>query len=177
MSATESSADFAGDPDGLQRLWTPHRLAYLNKETGITGCPFCVAPERSDEEGLVVARGKNAYVIMNLFPYNTGHIMVCPYRHVATYDLATPEEVAEIGELSQIAMRVLREALGCVGFNLGMNQGEVAGAGIAEHLHQHIVPRWANDANFFPIIAQTKAIPRLLGEVRDTLAQHWPTES
>ena len=176
MVDSESSDDFVGDPDGLDRLWTPHRMVYLNKETGETGCPFCTAPTRSDEEGLIVARGKTAYVIMNLYPYNSGHIMVCPYRHVSTFDLATAEEVAEIGELSQIAMRVLREATGCVGFNLGMNQGEVAGAGIAEHLHQHIVPRWANDANFFPIIAKTKAIPRLLGEMRELLAQHWPAK-
>jgi ATP adenylyltransferase len=91
--------------------------------------------------------------------------------------MASPEEVAEIGHLSQIAMRVLTAATGCVGFNLGMNQGEVAGAGIQEHLHQHIVPRWPNDANFFPIIAQTKAMPRLLGEMRELLAQHWPAES
>lgn len=177
MVTSESSELFAGDTDGMERLWTPHRMVYLNKETGIEGCPFCTAPQRSDVDGLIVARGEHAFVIMNLFPYNTGHIMVCPYRHVATYDLATPAEVAEIGELSQIAMRVLAEALGCVGFNLGMNQGEVAGAGIAEHLHQHIVPRWRNDANFFPIIAQTKAMPRLLGEVRETLAQHWPAQS
>ncbi len=177
MVDAEPSELFPGDPDGMGRLWTPHRMVYLNKETGETGCPFCTAPTRSDEDGLIVARGKTAYVIMNLYPYNSGHIMVCPYRHVSTYDLATPDEVAEIGELSQIAMRVLREATGCVGFNLGMNQGEVAGAGIAEHLHQHIVPRWRNDANFFPIIAQTKALPRLLGEVRELLAQHWPAES
>ena len=177
MVTAESSKEFAGDPDGLDRLWTPHRMVYLNKETGESGCPFCTAPTRSDEDGLIVARGKTAYVIMNLYPYNTGHIMVCPYRHVATYDLATAEEVAEIGLLSQIAMRVLTETMDCVGFNLGMNQGEVAGAGIAEHLHQHIVPRWRNDANFFPIIAKTKAMPRLLGEVRELLAQHWPAES
>lgn len=177
MVTAESSNEYAGDPDGLDRLWTPHRMVYLNKETGESGCPFCSAPTRSDEDGLIVARGKTAYVIMNLYPYNTGHIMVCPYRHIATYDLATAEEVAEIGLLSQIAMRVLTETMDCVGFNLGMNQGEVAGAGIAEHLHQHIVPRWRNDANFFPIIAKTKAMPRLLGEVRELLAQHWPAES
>lgn len=177
MVTAESSDLFAGEPDGLDRLWTPHRMVYLNKETGETGCPFCVAPTRSDEEGLIVARGEHAFVIMNLYPYNTGHIMVCPYRHVATYDQATAEEVAEIGRLSQIAMRVLTKATDCVGFNLGMNQGEVAGAGIADHLHQHIVPRWRNDANFFPIIAKTKAMPRLLGEVRDLLAQHWPAKS
>ena len=173
----ESSELFAGDPDGIERLWTPHRMVYLNKEEDRTRCPFCAAPERSDDDGLIVFRGEHAYVIMNLYPYNSGHIMVCPYRHVATYDLATDVEVAEIASLTQIAMRVLSSATGCVGFNIGMNQGEVAGAGIQEHLHQHIVPRWSNDANFFPIIAKTKAMPRLLGEMRELLAQHWPAES
>lgn len=175
--STESSELFAGDPDGIDRLWTPHRMVYLNKEDDRSRCPFCAAPERSDEDGLVVFRGELAYVIMNLYPYNSGHIMVCPYRHVATYDLATNAEVAEIALLTQTAMRVLAEATGCVGFNIGMNQGEVAGAGIQEHLHQHIVPRWNNDANFFPIIAKTKAMPRLLGEMRELLAKHWPAES
>jgi len=177
MVDAESSDQFPGDFDGMERLWTPHRMVYLNKENAPSGCPFCIAPTRSDEDGLIVARGETAYVIVNLYPYNSGHLMVCPHRHVATYDQATEAEVAEIGLLTQIAMRVLTEATGCVGFNLGMNQGEVAGAGIAEHLHQHIVPRWQNDANFFPIIAQTKALPRLLGEMRDLLARHWPTES
>lgn len=174
---TESSDLFAGDPDGMERLWTPHRMVYLNHEDDRSRCPFCAAPERSDEDGLIVYRGTHAFVIMNLYPYNSGHLMVCPNRHVATYDLATPEEVAEIGLLSQIAMRVLTTATGCVGFNLGMNQGEVSGAGVQDHLHQHIVPRWPNDANFFPIIAKTKAMPRLLGEMRELLAQHWPAES
>jgi ATP adenylyltransferase len=174
VTDAESSGEFAGDFDGMDRLWTPHRLVYLNKETGESGCAFCTAPERSDEEGLVVHRGELAYVIMNLYPYNSGHVMVCPFRHVATYDLATADEVAEIGALTQTAMRVLSDVTGCAGFNLGMNQGEVAGAGIADHLHQHIVPRWRNDANFFPIIAQTKALPRLLGEMRESLANAWP---
>ncbi|PTW91698.1 ATP adenylyltransferase [Microbacteriaceae bacterium MWH-Ta3] len=174
-SRFETSEGHPGTPDGFQRLWTPHRMVYLAQETGHVGCPFCTAPEGSDEDGLIVFRGTVSYVLLNLYPYNSGHVLVCPYRHVATYDQATAEEVAEIGELTQIAMRVLRDVSGCVGFNLGMNQGEVAGAGIEEHLHQHIVPRWRNDANFFPIIAQTKAIPRLLGEVREQLAQAWPT--
>lgn len=177
MTEAESSALFAGDHDGVERLWTPHRLVYLNKEDGQTGCPFCLAVTNTDENSLVVARGELAYVVLNLYPYNSGHLMVCPNRHIATYDLATSAEVAEIGELSQIAMRVLRDATGCVGFNLGMNQGEVAGAGIEGHLHQHIVPRWSNDANFFPIIAKTKAMPRLLGEMRELLASHWPSRS
>ncbi len=173
----ESSDNFAGDPDGLQRLWTPHRMVYLNKEDDRSGCPFCVAPQRSDDDGLIVARGETAYVVLNLFPYNSGHLMVCPFRHIATYDQATPDEVAEIGSLTQIAMRVLTTAIGCDGFNIGMNQGEVAGAGIQDHLHQHVVPRWTNDSNFFPIIAKTKAMPRLLGEMRELLSQQWPGKS
>lgn len=174
---TESNTQFAGDPDGLERLWTPHRMVYLDKTDGQTGCPFCITSDRSDEDALIVHRGEHAFVILNLYPYNSGHLMVCPNRHVATYDLATAVEVAEIGSLTQTAMRVLAEATGCTGFNVGMNQGEVAGAGVQEHLHQHIVPRWSNDSNFFPIIAKTKAMPVLLGEMRECLANHWPNES
>lgn len=173
----EDAAQLAGVPDEFQRLWTPHRMAYIQAgpEPLKHDCPFCAAPDKSDEEGLIVARGETAYVLLNLFPYNSGHLLVCPYRHFATYDDATPEEVAEIGALTQIAMRVLRTVANCDGFNLGMNQGAVAGAGVAEHLHQHVVPRWATDANFFPIIAKTKALPQLLGEVRQTVQEAWPT--
>lgn len=174
---TESASQFAGDPDGLERLWTPHRMVYLDKADGRTGCPFCVSLERTEDDALIVHRGKLAFVILNLYPYNSGHLMVCPYRHVSTYDAATDDEVAEIGSLTQTAMRVLTAATGCAGFNIGMNQGEVAGAGIQEHLHQHIVPRWSNDSNFFPIIAKTKAMPVLLGEMRERLANQWPIES
>jgi ATP adenylyltransferase len=127
----------------------------------------------TNEKALIVHRGKTGYVLLNLFPYNSGHLLVCPYRHVPTYDLATAEEVNEIAELTQQAMRVLSGVSKSHGFNIGMNQGEVAGAGIAGHLHQHIVPRWRNDANFFPIIAETKALPRLLGEVREQIATAW----
>lgn len=172
----ETTATLAGVPDEFQRLWTPHRMAYIQAgpEPLRDECPFCAAPGRSDEDGLIVARGETAYVLLNLFPYNSGHLLVCPYRHIATYDQATPEEVAEIGALTQTAMRVLRSVSRCDGFNLGMNQGSVAGAGVDGHLHQHIVPRWATDANFFPIIAKTKALPQLLGEVREAVASAWP---
>ncbi|MEX1080202.1 MAG: HIT domain-containing protein [Homoserinimonas sp.] len=172
----EGSADFAAVPDAFQRLWTPHRLVYIQEgqQPEEHACPFCLAPARTDEEALIVARGEHAYALLNLFPYNSGHLLICPYRHVATYDEATSEEVAEIGSLTQTAMRVLRQVSSCDGFNIGMNQGRIAGAGIAEHLHQHIVPRWALDSNFFPIIAGTKAVPRLLGEVRDEVAAAWP---
>ena len=173
----ESLDDFAAVPDAFQRLWTPHRIAYIEagQKPGTDECPFCIAPTLSDEKALIVARGEHAYVLLNLFPYNSGHLLVCPYRHVATYDEATPAEVAEIGSLTQIAMRVITAVSHAHGYNIGMNQGQVAGAGIAAHLHQHIVPRWAHDSNFFPIIAGTKALPRLLGEVGADLAAGWPS--
>ena len=171
----EQSSDFAGVPDEFQRLWTPHRLVYIQngQQPADEDCPFCAAPKTTDVESLIVFRGKTCFVLLNLFPYNSGHLLVCPYRHIDTYDKASPEEVAEFGELTQQAMRVLSKVSGAAGFNIGMNQGELAGAGIAGHLHQHIVPRWANDSNFFPIIAKTKAVPRLLGEVRDEIASNW----
>ena len=175
----ENSADMPGVPNSFQHLWTPHRLVYIQngQQPADEDCPFCLGPERPDEESLIVFRGQHAYALLNLFPYNSGHILVCPYRHISTYDLATPDEIAEIGSITQQAMRVLKAVSNCHGFNLGMNQGEVAGAGIASHLHQHIVPRWRNDSNFFPIIAETKALPRLLGEVREQIAEAWSSVS
>jgi len=139
-------------------------------------CPFCAAPGKADDDGLIVHRGATCFVLMNLFPYNSGHLLVCPYRHVSDYtELSAPERI-ELGELTATAMRVTREVAAPHGFNLGMNQGEVAGAGIAAHLHQHIVPRWAGDANFLPIIARTKAVPELLEDARARLAAAWPKE-
>ncbi|RFA09431.1 HIT family hydrolase [Subtercola boreus] len=176
VEITDSST-MAGVPDEFQRLWTPHRMVYIQNGTqpGEAECPFCIAPTLDDEQSLIVARGTHAYVLLNLFPYNSGHLLVCPYRHIPLYDEASTEETAEIASLTQTAMRVLRTVSRCDGFNLGMNQGRIAGAGIADHLHQHIVPRWATDANFFPIIAKTKALPQLLGEVRAAVAAAWPT--
>ena len=173
----ENVADFAAVPDAFQRLWTPHRLVYIQhgQQPAEDQCPFCIAPALSDEASLIVKRGEHAFVLLNLFPYNSGHLLVCPYRHVDTYDKATSAEVAEIALLTQQAMTALQQSAGNHGFNIGMNQGEVAGAGIAAHLHQHVVPRWANDSNFFPIIAQTKALPKLLGEVRSDIAAAWPS--
>lgn len=170
------SREYARVPDELQRTWTPHRMVYIREgsDREERGCPFCVVPSKSDEDGLIVARGEHAYVVMNLYPYNAGHLLVCPYRHIATYDEANRDEVLEIAALTQTAMRVHREVSRVDGFNIGMNQGQIAGAGIAGHLHQHIVPRWAQDANFFPIIAKTKAMPVLLGDLRAKLAEAWP---
>lgn len=174
-SSLVAASSLAGVPDEFQRLWTPHRMAYIQAgpEPLRDACPFCAAPGMTDVDALIVHRGATAFVLLNLFPYNSGHLLVCPYRHIATYDQATEEEVAEIGALTQRAMRVLTKVAHCDGFNLGMNQGSVAGAGIDAHLHQHVVPRWATDANFFPIIAKTKALPQLLGDVRQTVADAW----
>jgi ATP adenylyltransferase len=136
-------------------------------------CPFCQAPRRSDEEGLVVHRGELAYAVLNLYPYNPGHVLVCPYRHVSSYVDLTPEETVEVAEVTRAAVRALTAVSAPHGFNLGINQGEVAGAGIAAHLHQHVVPRWGGDANFLPVVARTKALPQLLGETRQRLAEAW----
>ncbi|MGO3735434.1 MAG: HIT family protein [Canibacter sp.] len=175
--ALEYASDFAaGAPDGYSRLWVPHRMVYVgdDHQPDESDCPFCEAPKHDDESKLIVYRGQHAYVLLNLYPYNGGHVLVCPYRHVSLYEDATAAEIQEIAELTQTAMRVIRGVNNCHGFNIGMNQGEVAGAGIAAHLHQHIVPRWRGDANFLPIVGRTKAVPQLLGEVRTQLAQAWP---
>lgn len=179
----ESTDDFAlaGTPDAFERLWTPHRLAYVSKGqsqvTDEASCPFCAAPQRDDETSLIVTRGKTCYVVMNLYPYNPGHLLVCPYRHVPDYTDLTIEETAEFAELSQIGMQVLREVSRAAGFNLGMNQGKVGGAGIAAHLHQHIVPRWGGDGNFLPIIAQTKNVTGTIGDTRTIIADAWQNET
>ena len=174
----EFSDSMAGIPDAFQRLWTPHRMAYINGESkpqdnSEKECPFCRSPQLDDAEGLVVHRGRTCFVVMNLFPYSPGHLLVCPYRHVSDYTELTVDETREVAELTQRAMRVIRRVSNPDGFNLGMNQGEVAGAGIAAHLHQHVVPRWSGDANFMPIVARTKPVPQLLGEARRLLAEAW----
>jgi ATP adenylyltransferase len=174
--------DGVGVPDELQRLWTPHRMAYIkgeNKPSGAGGeddCPFCEIPKMSDQEGLITARGAVTYAVLNLYPYNSGHLMVCPYRHVADYTDLDAAETAELADLTKRAIAALRKAGGAQGFNVGMNLGGVAGAGIAAHLHQHVVPRWGGDTNFMPIVGQTRVLPQLLRETRELLAEAWPQD-
>ena len=170
--------DGAGMPDGWHRLWAPHRLEYLRGENrpladNEVACPFCRIPTLTDEEGLIVFRGKNAFVVMNLYPYNPGHLLVCAYRHVADLTELTAVERNEIVELTAHAMQTIRKVSSPAGFNLGMNQGSISGAGIAEHIHQHVVPRWSGDANFMPIIGKTKVMPQLLNLTRDEIARAW----
>lgn len=170
--------DGVGVPDALQRLWTPHRMAYIkgeNKPVGgeADGCPFCRLPALADADALIIARGELVYGLLNLYPYNPGHLMVVPFRHVADYTELTPAETGELAEFTQKAMTVARAVSAPHGFNVGMNQGVIAGAGIAAHLHQHVVPRWGGDANFMPVVGQTKVLPQLLGETRALMAKAW----
>jgi len=168
----------AGMPDAWSRLWAPHRISYLSGENrplpgNDVPCPFCRIPTLGDTEGLIVARGVTAYVVMNLYPYNAGHVLICAYRHIADLTDLTSEERNEISALTSHAMKVLRKVANPTGFNLGMNQGVVSGAGIADHIHQHVVPRWGGDSNFMPVIGQTKVLPQLLADTREALANNW----
>ncbi len=172
---TQEEQRGAGLQDAFARLYTPHRMAYIRGENKPQGddCPFCTIPSLPDAEGLVVARGEVAFAVLNLYPYNSGHVMLVPYRHVAGYDELTVAETREIATMTQRAVRTLRHASGAQGFNVGMNLGSVAGAGIAPHLHQHVVPRWGGDTNFMPVVGGTRVLPQLLPDTRELLAQAW----
>jgi len=151
--------------DDLDRLWTPQRLAYVTGETRPAD-----GYDRPNDCELVFA-------VLNLYPYNPGHLLVCPYRHVPDYTDLDAAETAELGAFTQTAMRVVRATSGAHGFNIGMNQGSVAGAGIAAHLHQHVVPRWGGDTNFISVIGRTKVLPQLLEDTRDLFAKVWTDHS
>jgi ATP adenylyltransferase len=170
-----------GDADSFDRIWTPHRMAYIhgdNKPVGDpndpTVCPFCVIPTKSDADGLIVARGSLVYAVLNLYPYNAGHLLVVPYRHLADITELDTAESAELIAFTQTAVATLRVVSAPAGFNLGVNLGSTAGAGIAAHLHQHVVPRWGGDTNFMPIVGHTRILPQLLHDTRELLAAAWP---
>jgi ATP adenylyltransferase len=171
-----------GVPDDVERLWTPHRMAYIKGEGKPSGpgahegCPFCAVPAMTDEDGLVVARGELVYGVLNLYPYTSGHVLVVPYRHVSDYSDLTPAETTEFSAFTKRSMAALRTASAPHGFNVGMNLGTVAGAGIAAHLHQHVVPRWGGDSNFMPVVGRTRVLPQLLADTRKLLADAWPAQ-
>jgi len=169
------ACDGVGTPDRFRRLWTPHRLAYITSAstTADEGCPFCRIPGLRDDEGLVVARDEAVYAVLNLHPYNPGHLMVVPYRHVAGLEELDEAESAELITVTRTALRALRAVSAPHAFNVGLNLGTVAGGSLADHLHQHVVPRWGGDANFIAVIGQTKVIPQLLSETRELLAGAW----
>jgi ATP adenylyltransferase len=147
-------------------------MPYLQGENRSVNCVFCEAPKPGHDD-LVVFKGETVFVVMNLYPYNSGHLLICPYRHVADLTDLTRAESAEIVALTAHSMKVLRKVSKAAGFNIGINQGALSGAGIADHLHQHLVPRWSGDTNFMPIIGSTKILAQLLTELRDLLASSW----
>jgi ATP adenylyltransferase len=169
----------AGEADHLQRIWTPYRMSYIaeapvRRDPGSPDAqPFSDIPTLSDEDGLVVARGELVYVVLNLYPYNPGHLMVVPYRRVSELEDLTEAESAELMAFTQKAIRVIKAVSQPMGFNVGLNLGKVAGGSLAEHLHVHVVPRWIGDSNFITIVGGTKMIPQLLRETRQLLATEW----
>ncbi|MDT7765083.1 MAG: adenylyltransferase [Mycobacterium sp.] len=167
-----------GEPDHLQRLWTPHRMTYIAEapmKGGSTAStqPFTDIPSLPDEDGLVVARGELVYVVLNLYPYNPGHSMVVPYRRVAELEDLTDAESIELMSFTQKVIRVIKAVSRPHGFNVGLNLGSSAGGSLADHLHMHVVPRWSGDANYITIIGGAKIVPQLLRETRELLATEW----
>ena len=167
-----------GQSDHLQRLWTPYRMTYLadspmKRDNGKPDQPFTDIPRLPDEDGLVVARGELVYAVLNLYPYNPGHLMVVPYRRISELEDLTEAESAELMVFIQKAIRVIKNVSRPHGFNVGLNLGTSAGGSLAEHLHVHVVPRWGGDANFITIVGGAKVIPQLLRDTRQLLATEW----
>jgi ATP adenylyltransferase len=158
----------------MERLWAPWRVSYV---TGARpeGCVFCNHPSLSDEDALMVHRGATCFVVLNLYPFGSGHLMIVPFRHVASPGDLNTEERAEIWELLDKALVAIETALGAQGHNVGFNLGAAAGAGIADHLHLHVVPRWSGDYNFMPVLADVRVMPQHLAETRAALVAAWPT--
>jgi ATP adenylyltransferase len=158
----------------MERLWAPWRLEYIRSADEQQGCVFCRAAAAGDEDGLVVHRGKHALVVLNKYPYASGHLMVAPYRHEAEFGELTTDEALEIHRLAAAGLGALAETMRPQGFNVGWNLGRIAGAGIVDHVHLHVVPRWAGDTNFMPVLADIKVMPEALEDTRRKLAEAWP---
>jgi ATP adenylyltransferase len=158
----------------VKQLWAPWRLEYMQHAEEQEGCFFCRAVEEADEDGLVVWRGERAFVLLNKFPYSSGHLLVAPYRHGGDFGGLSDEEAAEVHRLAAQGLAALAEAYGPQGYNVGWNLGRIAGAGVVDHVHLHVVPRWAGDTNFMPVLADVKVMPEHLLESRRRLAEGWP---
>ena len=157
-----------------RQLWAPWRLEYVQAADEQDGCIFCTAAAGDDAERLVVHRGERAFALLNLFPYSSGHLLIAPFRHVAAFERLEPDEANEIHALTADALAALRAVYDPEGFNLGWNLGRIAGAGIVDHVHEHVVPRWAGDTNFMPVLADVKVVPEHLDETRRRLVEAWP---
>ena len=159
----------------MKQLWAPWRLEYIEAADEDTGCVFCRAAAADDDEAaLIVHRGEHAFVLLNKFPYVSGHLMVAPYRHLGDFAELTDEEALEVHRLGERGMAALAETYAPQGYNVGWNLGRIAGAGIVDHVHLHVVPRWAGDTNFMPVLADVKVLPEHLLETRRRLADAWP---
>jgi ATP adenylyltransferase len=157
-----------------RQLWAPWRLEYVGSADEQDGCIFCRALEGSDEDGLVVRRGERAFVLLNKFPYASGHLLVAPMRHIGEFGELEADEAVEVHRLGSQGMGALAQVYEPQGYNLGWNLGRIAGAGVTDHVHLHLVPRWAGDTNFMPVLADVKVLPEHLVETRRKLADAWP---
>lgn len=174
-----------GVPDRLVRLWAPYRMNYITNKVGDDATskgastkedrknPFIEIPKMSDEDGLIVARGELVYAVLNLFPYNSGHLMVVPYREEANLENLTVQESSELMLFAQTGIKVLKKVSRPDAVNVGFNLGKASGGSVGQHLHMHIVPRWTGDANFMTIVDGTKVLPQLLKDTRSLLAGTW----
>jgi ATP adenylyltransferase len=158
----------------VKQLWAPWRLEYIQQADEQEGCVFCRALEADDETGLVVHRGKRAFVLLNKYPYASGHLMIAPTRHEGDFGELDGDEAAEVHQLASSGLGALAETMSPQGFNLGWNLGRIAGAGVLDHVHMHVVPRWAGDTNFMPVLADLKVLPEALEETRRKIAAAWP---
>ena len=153
----------------MQQMWTPWRMAYIRREQR-PGCIFCDMLETEDDRGqLILHRSESAFLVLNKYPYNNGHLMAVPYRHMDTVEALTPEEMVDMMSLVSLGIRTLRRTSNPEGFNIGINIGKIAGAGVVDHVHIHVVPRWGGDTNFMPVLADVRLIPQDLRETYDEL--------
>ena len=171
---SEPSSPQCESPSSSRPLWAPWRIDYIRGERPDIKCEFChAAASEDDQQALVLARGSSCFVIMNRYPYTSGHLMVCPNRHLHDFNELTTSELTEIMSYTQKAIATLRTCMTPQGFNVGFNLGEAAGAGIADHIHLHIVPRWSGDTNFMPVLAHTRVMPEALDQTWKLLVQNW----
>ena len=160
-----------------KQLWAPWRLEYIKSADEQEGCVFCRAAAASDEDGLVLHRGRTAFALLNKFPYSSGHLMVAPYRHEGDFAALGDDELVEAHRLASAGIAALAETFAPQGYNLGWNLGRAAGAGVTDHVHLHVVPRWAGDTNFMPVLADVKVLPEHLEETRRKLSAAWPNQT
>lgn len=162
----------------MERLWSPWRMQYVTTADGDGGCIFCNHLAAGDDERAhILFRGEHCFVLLNAFPYNTGHLMVAPFRHVAELDELSTDERAEMMEVTNRSVEIIRAAMGAHGFNVGMNLGRVAGAGIPGHCHMHVVPRWGGDTNFMTTVGETKVLPELVDDTDRKLRPHFSSNT